>query len=46
MLKSLLLVFVLLPSLCLSAQGPEAEVVELNEDNWRQILKGEWMVEL
>ena len=28
------------------ALGRSKDLVEVNEENWKQILKGEWMIEL
>lgn len=42
--RTRLLTFLLVFSVVLSVQGQK--VVELGEENWSQILKGEWMVSL
>lgn len=41
---SFCVIFVIFGAL-LSVNGQKT-VIELNEENWSQILKGEWMVEL
>lgn len=33
--------------LCVSVCGKkQASIVQLNEDNWEQMLQGDWMIEL
>ena len=38
--------FFLLLATCLGASQGIPKVIELDEDNWHEMLDGEWMVEL